>query len=83
MISQADEENLDDSLDFNYGSQKVDANAYNEFLENEKSNFRLLINKVLYLKEYLLLHPRMYLGDRAWWCAHPHQSRRHVQHDPR
>ena len=47
MISQADEENLDDSLDFNYGSQKVDANAYNEFLENEKSNFRLLINKVL------------------------------------
>jgi len=37
---------LDDSLDFNYGSQKVDANSYNEFLENEKSNFRLLINKV-------------------------------------
>ena len=63
MISQADEENLDDSLDFNYGSQKVDANAFNEFLENEKSNFRLLINKVLYPKEYLLLHPRMYLGD--------------------
>ena len=58
MISQADEENLDDSLDFNYGSQKVDANSYNEFLENEKSNFRLLINKVLYPKEYLLpSHP--------------------------
>merc|ERR1719334_2807507 len=46
LTHQADEENLDDSLDFNYGSQKVDANAYNEFLENEKSNFRLLINKV-------------------------------------
>ena len=59
MISQADEENLDDSLDFNYGSQKVDANSYNEFLENEKSNFRLLINKVLHPKEYLLLHPHI------------------------
>ena len=47
MNPQADEENLDDSLDFNYGSQKVDANSYNVFLENEKANFRLLITKVL------------------------------------
>ena len=48
MNPQADEENLDDSLDFNYGSQKVDANSYNVFLENEKANFRLLITKVLF-----------------------------------
>jgi len=43
---QADEENLDDSLDFNYGSQKVDVDSYNVFLENEKANFRCLITKV-------------------------------------
>ena len=50
MNSQAEEENLDDSLDFNYGSQKVDANSFNGFLENEKANFRLLIAKVFLKK---------------------------------
>ena len=37
---------MDDSLDFNYGTQKVDPSSYEAFLENEKSNFKLLLSKV-------------------------------------
>ena len=37
---------MDDSLDFNYGTQKVDPASYEAFLENEKSNFKLLLSKV-------------------------------------
>ena len=46
LTHQADGENLDDSLDFHYGGQKVDPASFDAFLDNEKANFKLLISKV-------------------------------------
>ena len=37
---------LDDSLEFSYGQKGVDKNDYENLLENEKKNFKLLISKV-------------------------------------
>ena len=37
---------LDDSLEFSYGQKGVDKNDYENLLENEKKNFKLLLSKV-------------------------------------
>ena len=37
---------LDDSLDFSYGNQNLDKAEYNNLLENEKRNFKVLLTKV-------------------------------------
>ena len=37
---------LDDSLDFSYGNQNLDKAEYNNLLENEKKNFKVLLTKV-------------------------------------
>ena len=37
---------LDDSLDFSYGNQNLDKAEYNNLLENEKKNFKVLLSKV-------------------------------------
>lgn len=46
LTHQAEAENLDDSLDFHYGAKKVESAAYEQFIENEKANFKLLFSKV-------------------------------------
>jgi abnormal spindle-like microcephaly-associated protein len=51
---------LDDSLDFSYGQLKMDSEQYSAVLENEKKNFRLLINKVL---EFVLLQPWLFFRE--------------------
>ena len=37
---------LDDSIEFSYGTQGVEQKEYAQLLDNEKKNFKLLINKV-------------------------------------
>ena len=46
LTHQADNQNLDDSLDFCYGSKHLDPKQCEKFMENEKYNFKLLLNKV-------------------------------------
>ena len=46
VTHQADNQNLDDSLDFSYGTNKLDAKSYETFVENEKANFKLLLKRV-------------------------------------
>ena len=46
ITHQADNQNLDDSLDFCYGSKDLDPKECEKLVENEKSNFKLLLNKV-------------------------------------
>jgi len=46
LTHQADHQNLDDSLEFNYGSKTVDSACYEAYIDNEKSNFKLLFSKV-------------------------------------
>ena len=46
LTHQADNQNLDDSLDFCYGSKDLDPKQCEKLMENEKSNFKLLLNKV-------------------------------------
>merc|ERR1719233_141726 len=46
LTHQADNQNLDDSLEFNYGSKTVDSACYEAYIDNEKSNFKLLFSKV-------------------------------------
>ena len=46
MTHQADNQNLDDSADFSYGTKNLDAKSMEMFVENERSNFRLLLQRV-------------------------------------
>eukprot|EP00090_Calanus_glacialis_P044436 TRINITY_DN7927_c0_g1_i1.p1 TRINITY_DN7927_c0_g1~~TRINITY_DN7927_c0_g1_i1.p1 ORF type:complete len:1819 (-),score=663.72 TRINITY_DN7927_c0_g1_i1:83-5539(-) len=46
LTHQVGNQNLDDSLDFNYGSKVVDPACYEAYIENEKANFKLLFSKV-------------------------------------
>ena len=46
ITHQADNQNLDDSLDFCYGSKDLDPKQCEKLVENEKFNFKLLLNKV-------------------------------------
>ena len=49
MTHQADNQNLDDSADFSYGTKNLDSKSMEMFVENERSNFRLLLQRVCYL----------------------------------
>jgi len=46
LTHQMDNQNLDDSMEFNYGSKTVDSACYGAYIENEKANFKLLFTKV-------------------------------------
>ena len=46
LTHQADNQNLDDSADFCYGTKNLDSKLYETFVENERSNFRLLLQRV-------------------------------------
>merc|ERR1712227_1022595 len=46
ITHQADNQNLDDSLDFSYGNKNLDAKMMDTLVENERSNFKLLLSKV-------------------------------------
>ena len=45
---------LDDSLEFSYGQKGVDKADYDNLLENEKKNFKLLLGKVGSKLDYFL-----------------------------
>ena len=49
LTHQADNQNLDDSADFSYGTKNLDSKSMEMFVENERSNFRLLLQRVCYL----------------------------------
>ena len=51
LTHQSSNQNLDDSLDFNYGSKQVDPSCYEAYIENEKVNFKLLFSKVTFSKQ--------------------------------
>jgi len=46
LTHQSSNQNLDDSLEFNYGSKQVDPSCYEAYIDNEKANFKLLFSKV-------------------------------------
>ena len=79
----ADNQNLDDSADFSYGSKNLDPKMYETLAENEKSNFKLLLQRVsrIYILIFHLNH-LLTSGFSAWWSPSVDHSWRHDQHHP-
>merc|ERR1712048_15331 len=46
ITHQADNQNLDDSLDFSYGNKNLDPKMMDTLVDNERSNFKLLLQRV-------------------------------------
>jgi len=46
ITHQANNQNLDDSADFSYGTKNLDPKVYESLVENERANFRLLLQRV-------------------------------------
>ena len=86
VTHQADNQNLDDSLDFSYGTNKLDAKSYETFVENEKANFKLLLKRVSRCDisirvQFALLH-FYFAGFLVGRSAGPDHPGGHVQHHP-
>ena len=54
LTHQADNQNLDDSADFCYGTNNLDSKSYDMFVENERANFKLLLQKVCNIVTHLI-----------------------------
>ena len=85
VTHQADNQNLDDSLDFSYGTNKLDAKSYETFVENEKANFKLLLKRVSNVDESIQYCASVYYllaGFLVGRSAGPDHPGGHVQHHP-
>ncbi len=50
---------MDDSADFSYGTKNLDSKSLEMFVENERSNFRLLLQRVCNLLSVILSYERV------------------------
>ena len=83
LTHQADNQNLDDSADFCYGTKNLDSKSLEMFVENERSNFRLLLQRVCHLfSVYYPMSVWYLVGFSPGRCPRADHPWRHVQHHP-